>query len=33
MKRPRAVKMYRDVLDKMYAEALEEEKATSKPRL
>ncbi|OBT56365.1 hypothetical protein VE04_04025 [Pseudogymnoascus sp. 24MN13] len=33
MKRPKAVKMFRDELDRMYAEALEEEKSKSKPRL
>lgn len=33
MKRPKAVKMFRDELDNMYAEALEEEKSKSKPRL
>ncbi|KFY65883.1 hypothetical protein V497_01247 [Pseudogymnoascus sp. VKM F-4516 (FW-969)] len=33
MKRPKAVKMFRDELDRMYAEALEEEKLKSKPRL
>lgn len=33
MKRPKAVKMFREELDRMYAEALEEEKQKSKPRL
>ncbi|KFY35892.1 hypothetical protein V494_05506 [Pseudogymnoascus sp. VKM F-4513 (FW-928)] len=33
MKRPKAVKMFREELDRMYAEALEEEKLKSKPRL
>lgn len=33
MKRPKAVKMFREELDRMYAAALEEEKLKSKPRL
>jgi hypothetical protein len=33
MKRPKAVKMFREELDRMYEEALAEEKVNSKPRL